>query len=65
MITGPDAEYVYLRRLLHNFEIKKEREENDMKVNEKIKNMLLKKAGLELPNSKTNITRRNFATTNS
>ena len=24
MITGPDAEYVYLRRLLHNFEVKKE-----------------------------------------
>ena len=58
MITGPDAEYVYLRRLLHNFEIKKEREENDMKVNEKIKHMLMKKAGIEPNERHRNIGRR-------
>jgi len=55
MIIGPDAEYVYLRRLLHNFGIRQEREENDKIVNEKIKNMLMKKAGINMSITKANV----------
>jgi len=43
MIIGPDSEYVYLRRLLHNFKIRAERENNDIMQNEKIRNILMKK----------------------